>query len=180
MEWQPYEAGKTSILAAPLEIAPGVHAVLELFDKRDAADKPADFTQADIDLTTAVADFGITLMRQALAEHQSQQVLLDAVSAAMHAGESVAQSLGPARVPGGRDSTDAASHDDRAGEAILDQLRQSLSESRGTAVAPEQSVRLAENVRRLALAHGPLAVEHCIRLIDSVRELLDSATGATS
>ena len=41
----------------------------------------------------------------------------------------------------------------------------------------EDTVRLAEAMRVLAVKHGPAAVRHCIRLVESLRTLLDEATG---
>lgn len=185
MEWQPFEAGRRSVLAAPLEIAPGSHAVLELFDK-DGGPGAADFTPDDLDLVAAAADFGTTLMQQALAERQSQDVLMDAIAAATRAGESVAQSLsadalfspGAAGTSPQRSSASVPGSEPSPGtDAILAQMRQSLNETPAPTVSPDQSVRLAEAIRELALAHGRPAVEHCIRLVENLRELLDSVTG---
>jgi ActR/RegA family two-component response regulator len=183
MEWQPFEAGRRSVLAAPMDIAPGIHAVLELFDK----DGAVDFTKDDLDLVGAAADFGTTLMRQALAERQSQDVLLDAVAVAMRAGETVAESLSadalfkPGAAGTSPERSTAAvptSEAVRGADAILAQMRRSLNETPATTVAADQSVRLAEAIRELALAHGRPAVEHCIRLVENLRELLDSVTGS--
>src|SRR5205823_10379266 len=50
VELQPFERGRKSVLATPLSVGPGVHAVLELFDK------PGGFTAADRQLAAAAAD----------------------------------------------------------------------------------------------------------------------------
>ena len=42
---------------------------------------------------------------------------------------------------------------------------------------PDETLRLAEAVRVLAVRHGPAAVRHCIRLVEELRELLDEITG---
>jgi two-component system, NtrC family, nitrogen regulation response regulator NtrX len=38
-------------------------------------------------------------------------------------------------------------------------------------------LRLIEAVRELAVRHGPPAVDHCLRMVDSVRKLLDQTQG---
>jgi hypothetical protein len=164
---QPFERGRRSLLAAPLAVAPGVHVVLELFDKQGPQ---ADFTEADQRLVGAAADFGAGVLRQALAERQTHQVLLDAVAAALGAGESVAQSLG------GQPSTRP---DEPPPPAVLDRLRSGLRSVSGRAVEADATLRLAEAIRVLALRHGHPAVEYCIRLVEDLRRLLDTATGQT-
>src|SRR5262249_3957792 len=95
VELQPFERGRRNVLAAPLDVAPGVQVVLELFDKQGG-----EFTSADQRLVAAAADFGAELLRQALAERQTQQVLFDAVAAALGASTSMAETLrGTADVP---------------------------------------------------------------------------------
>jgi len=61
---------------------------------------------------------------------------------------------------------------------VMDRLREGLSATgAGGTMSPDASLRLAEAIRVLALRHGAAAVQHCIRLVDSLRELLDTATG---
>ena len=48
---------------------------------------------------------------------------------------------------------------------------------RGASIGADETLRLAEAVRVLAVRHGPAAVQHCIRLVESLRQLLDSVTG---
>src|SRR5690348_9510932 len=55
LQLQPFEKGRRSLLAAPLSVAPGLQAVLELFDKQTPA---GSFTDADRQLASAAADFG--------------------------------------------------------------------------------------------------------------------------
>src|SRR5262249_37303943 len=88
VELQPFERGRSSLLAVPVSVAPGVQVVLELFDKPGSG-----FTEDDRRLAAAVADFGAELLRHALAERQTQQTLFDAVAAALGASDSVAQTL---------------------------------------------------------------------------------------
>ena len=60
--------------------------------------------------------------------------------------------------------------------AVLDSLREGLATDRTAAVGADAALRLAGAVRALAERHGPPAVEHCIRLVESVRALLDGMT----
>jgi len=163
LELQPFERGRRSLLAAPMSVAPGVQVVLELFDKADG------FTEDDRRLVAAAADFGVEMLRQALAERQTHQVLLDAVGAALGASESVAESL-RSGAPSRPEEPPPA--------AVMDQLREGLSASPAPAADAAETLRLAEAVRVLALRHGPAAVRHCTRLVDEVRALLDEITGA--
>jgi hypothetical protein len=160
-ELQPFERGRSCLLAVPVSVAPGVQAVLELFDK------PGGFTEDDQRLAEAVADFGAELLRHALAERQTHQTLFDAVAAALGATDSVAQSL---------QETTAGRRDSPPPAAVLRELREGLSANPTAAVGAEETLRLAEAVRVLALRHGPAAVRHCTRLVEDLRELLDSVT----
>ncbi len=163
VQLQPFERERRTLLAAPLNVTPGVRAVVELFDK------PGGFTDADRQLAAAAADFGAEMLRQALAERQTQRVLIDAVEAALGAGDAVAKTLA-----GG----DTPRPEDPPPPAVLDQLRRGLGESPEPVLDAGATLRLAEAVRVLALRHGPKAVEHCTRLVESVRALLDEAAGA--
>lgn len=182
VELQPFERGRRSLLAAPMNVAPGIHVVLELFDKQDPSpvtplpsegrgvtgEGGAAFTEADHRLVGAAADFGAEMLRQALAERQTHQVLLDAVAAALGASDSVAESLR---------GTTSQRLEQPPPAAVLDRLRESLSATPGRALDADETLRLAEAVRVLALRHGPPAVQHCIRLVEDLRKLLDSVTG---
>jgi ActR/RegA family two-component response regulator len=163
LELQPFEKNRRSLLAAPLAVAPGIHVVLELFDKQTAN----GFGDDDQRLVRAAADFGAEMLRQALGQRQTHQVLLDAVGAALGATASITQSL-------------AGSTERRMEEppprAVLDQLREGLRSTAAGSHAAE-TLRLAEAIRVLAVRHGAPALEHCIRLVDSLRSLLDSVTG---
>jgi two-component system, NtrC family, nitrogen regulation response regulator NtrX len=109
------------------------------------------------------------MLRQAMAERQMHQVLFAAVEAALGASDQVAQSL--RRSPAER-------RDEPLPAAVLDRLRQGLRANPAATVDPEETLRLAEAVRVLAVRHGPAAVQHCTQLIESLRELLDRVTGA--
>jgi len=172
VELQPFERNRKSLLAAPMSVAPGIHAVLELFDKQRATPPGAEaaFDDADRRLVGAAADLGAEMLRQALAERQAQTVLFDAVEAALGASESVAQSL---------HGSAAGRQEEPPPLAVMDRLRQGLSATATAAMDADETLRLAEAIRILALRHGPPAVEHCRRLVESLRTLLDTATGTT-
>jgi hypothetical protein len=163
LELQPFERGRSSLLAAPLSVAAGLQAVLELFDKQGGG-----FTEADRQLAAAAADFGSEMLRQALAERQMHRVLFDAVEAALGASDSMAQSLDGA----------APRPEDPPPAAVLEQLREGLDVGSDSMDA-EATLRLAEAIRVLAVRHGPSAVSHCIGLVESLRQLLDEMTGET-
>src|SRR5438552_9365524 len=56
VELQPFERGRQSLLAAPMEVAPGIQDVLELFDKQAPKNAAAaGFTSADQQLVAAAA-----------------------------------------------------------------------------------------------------------------------------
>ncbi|HEV3146007.1 MAG TPA: response regulator [Gemmataceae bacterium] len=159
VEFQPFEKGRKSVLAAPLQVGLGLHVVMELFDKQ--------FNDDDRRIALAAADFGGEILRQALAERQDHQLLFGAIEAALQATEK----LGSAPFP-----TEPELEKPPPPE-VLDKLRQGLAQSIEPAVDSDTSLRLAEAVRVLALRHGPAAVQHCIRLVQDLRELLDAVTG---
>ncbi|HEX3147186.1 MAG TPA: response regulator [Gemmataceae bacterium] len=162
VELQSFERNRQSILAAPVPVAPGIHVVLELFDK------PGGFTAADRKFVDAAADFSTELLRQAVAERQTQQVLIGAVEAALKASEQVSVVLPAERADTLQTPLPAA---------VMDQLRAGLDASANAVVDAKTSLELAEAVRELAVRHGPTAVRHCVRLVQSVRELLDETSG---
>ena len=172
VELHPFEKGRRSLLAAPLNVAPGLQVVLELFDKKGDA---SSFTDADRGLVAAAGDFGAEMLRQALAEQQTQRVLFNAVEAALDASDSMAamwpsQETGPQQV--------GARPDEPPPPAVLERLKDTLSDNIGSAMDASETLRLAEAVRVLALRHGPSAVRHCTALVESLRRLLDEAAGA--
>jgi len=156
---QPFERGRKSMLAAPLDIGPGAVAVIELFDKREGM-----FTAADRQLTQAAADFGSDLLRHALAERQERRMLLDAVAAALGATERLAIAT-PGRM------------EQPPPPAVMDSLRHGLTNALDPAADPNASLELAEAIRVVAVRHGPDAVRHCTRVIRTLGEMLNSATG---
>ncbi len=157
VDLQPFETNRRNVLALPMTVAPGVHAVLELFDKRSG-----DFSPEDQSLAKSAADLGAELLRQALGLRHQHQMLLDAVGAALMASESMSESLSA----GGA-----------APAQVMDQLRQGLQGTESDPAAAEASLQLAEAIRLIARKHGPVALEHCLKLVDQVRGLLDEFAG---
>lgn len=169
LELQPFERGRQSLLAAPLAVAPGIQVVLELFDKQDSQGGLAEagFTEEDRGLAATTAEFGVELLRQALAERQTHQLLLDAAAAALKASATISQSLAGA----GGDSLQQP-----PATAVLDQLREGLRATPGRDFDPDLTLRLAEAIRVLTLKHGAPALKHCIHLVEDLRALLDEVT----
>ena len=159
VELQPFERGRQNVLAAPVPVAAGTHVVIELFDK------PGGFTLEDRRLVAAAADFSSELLRQALAERRTQRLLVGAVGAALAASEDAA-------LVAVADVADAP-----LPSSVMDRLKAGLSESGTAIVDADTSLRLAEAVRDLAVRHGPPAVRHCLRVIESVTEMLDANAG---
>jgi hypothetical protein len=170
LELQPFEQGRHSLMAAPLPVSPGVHVILELFDKQGPQGDLAEdgFNAEDHQLIGAAAELGTEMLRHALAERQTHQVLFDAIGAALGAGESVAESL--------RRSS-AQRLEEPLAPAVMDQLRQGLSTNLGTGADANDTMRLVEAIRVLTLRHGTAAVTYCIHLVEELRELLDRVSG---
>lgn len=154
----PFERGRRAVLAAPLRVAAGTQVVLELFDK------PA-FTDDDKRLVGAAAEVGAELLRQALADRQTHRLLFDAVEAALRASDSVSATL------------TATPIDAPPARAVMDRLKQGIAAGPDPVTDADTGLRLIEAVRELAVRHGPPAVDHCVRLVDSVRKLLDQTHG---
>lgn len=170
VQLQPFEKGRFSLLAAPLAVATGLHVVLELFDKQ-ALDGKIDsqgFSEADTRLVNSASEFGAEMLRQALSQRQTHQVLLEAVAAALRASESLEKNFqvgaGPVEIQPPPNS-------------VMDQIRQGLTRSETKTMDVEDSVRLAEAIRVLAVRHGSPAVRHCIQLVESLRVMLDKVAG---
>jgi two-component system, NtrC family, nitrogen regulation response regulator NtrX len=165
VDLQAFERNRQTILAAPLPVAPGIHVVLELFDK------PGGFTTDDKRLVDAAADFSTELLRQALAERQTQKVLIDAVEAALRVSEQVTAALPPGRDDGAEPPLPTA---------VIDRLKAGFGETANALVDADTSLALAEAVRELAVRHGPAAVRHCVRMVRGVKELLDETADGLS
>jgi ActR/RegA family two-component response regulator len=158
VELLPFEHHRTTILAVPLRVGAGTHVVLELFDKQP-------FTDDDRRLAAAAADIGAELLRQALAERHTSQLLADAVEAALSAGDAVSRAI---------DGPTAA---DGPPAAVLATLKAGLSADANAVTDADTGLRLVEAVRVLAVRHGPPAVDHCVTLVADLTRLLDALTG---
>lgn len=152
----PFEAGRKQILAAPLPAGSGIAVVLELFDKPSPG-----FTEDDRRLVSAAAEVGGDLIRQAIAERGSHQLLFDAVEAALKASAGMQDSLDSAPAP-----------------AAMESLREGLGSDANAVADADATMKLMEAVRSLAVRHGPAAVDHCTKLIVDLRTLLDNLTGS--
>src|SRR5207247_332136 len=153
------ERGRQSLLAAPMNVGPGLQVVLELFDKAGEGDRAIPFTASDRNLIAAAADFGAEMLSQALAERQMHQLLFAAVDAALGASDSVTEAL---------KGKSSGRPEEPPPQAVLDRLREGLTQTAGDKLDASQTVRLAEAVRVLAVRHGAAAVDHCIHLVESL------------
>jgi alkylhydroperoxidase/carboxymuconolactone decarboxylase family protein YurZ len=130
-------------------------------------DKAGGFTLHDRKLVAAAADFSSELLRQALSERQTRRMLIDAVEAALKASEHVTSVVA--------DSRPAA--ESALPPGVIDRLRAGLDEAPNAVVDSETSLELAEVIRELAVRHGAPAVRHCVRVVQSVRDMLDETSG---
>ena len=60
---------------------------------------------------------------------------------------------------------------------MMERLKRGLSADANAVTDADTGLKLIEAVRELALRHGPPAVDHCVRVVQSVRQLLDAAVG---
>ena len=102
----------------------------------------------------------------------------EAIAAALQAGDWVAKSL-----PGSRGVDDSAPatrqrREEPAPAEVMDRLKEGLRATSADGVDARETLRLAEAIRVLAVRHGAPAVEHCIHLIEHLRQLLDAVTGS--
>jgi two-component system, NtrC family, nitrogen regulation response regulator NtrX len=162
LELFPFEKGRSQILAAPLPAGSAMLVVLELFDK------PGGFTEDDRRLVGAAAEVGGDLIRQSLAERQSHRLLFDAVEAALQASTGIQEILNPDA---------AAGTESPAPAAVMASLREGLGSDTNAVTNADTTLKLVEAVRALAVRHGPSAVDHCTRMVDDLRKLLDGITG---
>src|SRR5437016_12371797 len=132
VELQSFEKAHRNLLAVPMSVAAGTQVVIELFDKAGG------FNADDQHVARSAANLGTELMRQALGQRQTHQLLFDAVAAAMKASEQMAASLHGAATP------------EKAPELVLEQLRAGLKNTKEDAVLAEATLRLAEAIRLLA------------------------------
>jgi hypothetical protein len=156
---QPFERGRSALLAAPLAVGSGVQAVLELFDRLGG------FRDEDRRSAAAAAEIGAELLRQALAERVARRTLFDAVAAALEATQQLTTADSPPAAP---------AIETPAPATVLDRLRADLESARFPGVGGDATLRLAEAVRELAVCHGAPAVEYCIGMVQGLREMLEA------
>ncbi len=160
VELQPFEKSHRRLLAVPLMVGSGVHVVIELFDREQP------YGPAEQQLARSAAEVGTELLRQAMGQRDTHQLLLDAVGAALRASEQVTASL-VSTTPAGQPPP----------SQVMEQLRASLAVADPDG-ASEVRLRLAEAIRALASTHGAASLDHCLRMVQSVRDLLDQTSGA--
>ena len=163
VDLMPFERNRKSILAAPVRVGSGTHVVLELFDK------PV-FTEEDRRLVAAAADIGAELLKQAFAERQTHSLLFDAVEAALTASDNVTRTLNTTP------DTPAYTRPDTSA-IVMERLKLGLAANTNAVIDAETGLKLVEAVRTLATRHGTAPVEHCVLLVNNLRELLDGITG---
>lgn len=151
----PFEQGRTSILAAPMPVSGGTHAIIELFDK-------PTFTDADRQLVLAALPIGVDLLRQAHAEQQTNLLLFNAVEAALSASQAVTQSMDP-------------DVDVTPSPTVMEQLK--VGWDSDSPIPAETGVRLLEAIRELTQRHGDPAIQHCLSMVKALRQTLDRITG---
>jgi two-component system, NtrC family, nitrogen regulation response regulator NtrX len=154
---QPFERQRQNILAAPMAVASGVQAIIELFDK------PGGFLPADKRVVRAGIVVGTDLLRQAFAERQNHRILFDAVEAALGASESLTATMQRGVGP---QATQAPS------AVALNSLRENLQRQLGPGIDTDHVLQLLQAVRDLAVAHGPAALRHCLQIVESTAVLL--------
>src|SRR5262249_19196464 len=99
----------------------------------------------------------------------TQRLLADALGAALGASDSLTTALA---------GESTLRREEPPPAAVMDKLRAGLEAAPGAACAGDDTLRLIEAIRVLAVRHGPAAVQHCTRLVESLRSLLDGVTGA--
>jgi DNA-binding NarL/FixJ family response regulator len=159
VELLPFEANRSCILAAPLRVGSETVVVVELFDKTAPG-----FLEDDRRLLASAAEVGADLLRQAVAERQTHKLLFDAVEAALEATTNLSDAIPMA-------SAEAPP------PAVMERLKEGLGSDANAVADPDTTLRLVEAVRSLAVRHGPSAVEHCVKVVNDLRKLLDELTG---
>jgi len=160
VELQPFEKGRSHVLAAPLAVSSTLAVVIELFDKElpgQAGIGP--FTEEDRRLVAASARFGAHMLRQALAERQIHGMLLDALGAAAHASEQLG-------------AQPAASAAEPLPSTVLDRLRESIEGASLHVIEAPETIRLAELLRELTTRHGRGAAKFAIVMLEGIDRLL--------
>lgn len=156
----PFESNRRSILAVPLRVSTGLHVVIELFDKEA-------FTSQDRQIVDSASDIGSELLRHALSQKHSHQLLFDTLDAAMKAADAVADVLTPIMPHA------SSRAEDPPPTLVMNQLLSGLSRDANSVVDADTGLQLVEGIRALAVRHGPLAVHYCVTMVKEVHQLLD-------
>jgi DNA-binding NarL/FixJ family response regulator len=157
----PCEQQRTALLIAPLPLGNGVPMVVELYDT-------APLTGGQSALFRYGLDLAAELLRVGFAERHTQNLVFDAVDAALKASDKMSQSLtAPEQVP-------AVPLKD----TVLAKLKTGLTRDHGDLADADMSLPLLEAVRELTTRHGPVAITHCTRLIHQVHRMLDEIQGS--
>jgi hypothetical protein len=91
--------------------------------------------------------------------------LFDAVEASLHTTAHLAN------------ANESPESPDAPPQAVLDSLMANMRNDANAIADPETTLRLVEAVRTLATKHGPVAVNHCVRVVNELAKLLDEITG---
>lgn len=153
----PWESSHRYLLGIGLNPSPSVSVVLQLVDKQNGKVTVA-FTAEDREKFAAVEPFLKLSFSRYLGERASQEVLYRTLRTALVECENVADSLMAPALPDGV-------------TGVSDVYRQSLSSA--GAVPPELMAQLAEVIQNLAKRHGRSAVDHGIRMLSNIEQLLN-------
>ncbi len=161
---QAFERNRKNLLAVALPVGAGTTVVLELFDKRGEG----GFIDADRRIVAAAADFGTEMLKQALAERQTQGMLLAGLEAALQASQEALRA---------RPAEPLTRPEQPVPPPVMDRLRESLAQAPVGTLEADQSLKLAELLRVISLRHGREATEYCIHLLEGVDRLLRAVAG---
>jgi ActR/RegA family two-component response regulator len=181
VELLPFEEHRSCLLAAPIRVGSETVVVVELFDKVAGASggnrvgevephtprNPPGFTDEDRQLLASAAELGADLLRQAVAERHTHRLLFDAVDSALQA---------TANFDTGAETLESQD-EGTPPPAVIQRLKEGLGADADAVADPDTTLRLVEAVRALALRHGSGAVDHCVRVVNDLRALLDTVTG---
>lgn len=156
---QTFEQNRREILAVPATSMPGGAVVLELFDRRQGS-----FTPDDKQLARMAVELAGEFLRHSWSLREPYRLLFDAVEAALRTTQVLAES----------GSLSESRPEQPPPAEVLDRLREGLRVSPEAVVDADAALELAEAIRAFAVRHGPQAVRHCTRLIQSVGQLIDS------
>lgn len=172
----PFESQAAYSIGVPLVQLATLQAVAELVGR--PVEGQGDRAQA-LPAVRSAAPLVADLLKQALAQRDAQRMLLDALEAALAAGQAV---LAPGGTPG--DTEPSASQTiphptDGSAEwqAALARLKQSLHETPLAEAATEEVLEAAQALQALARNYGPSALRFAVGLLRELMRLLDETAG---